>query len=108
MKETIYKWKKEIETYMPDVKLPIILMSTKIDLRDDPVQSRKLLVTEMKKPISYQEGELLARKLGCATYVETSALTNAGMDRICELIIKTVDLHRCGGITKNGKKCLVQ
>jgi len=52
----------------------VVLVGTQIDRRDD---SRTLaaLAKDRQRPISYETGERLAKKLNAAYYVECSALT---------------------------------
>jgi cell division control protein 42 len=66
------KWVPEILHHCPDT--PFLLVGTQIDLRDkinilDDSRKNKL------KPISFEKGEKLAKKLKAAKYVECSALT---------------------------------
>lgn len=59
-------WVKEIRQH--DAKVPIVLCGTKLDMRDNPEMLRKL--TEMgEKPVTTEEAEQLAKKIGAYGYV---------------------------------------
>ncbi len=61
--------------------VPIILVGTQEDLRDDPTVKEKL--RRMKQePISQLEGERRAKEQGCVKYVECSALTQKGLKNV--------------------------
>ena len=81
----LLKWVAEIHHYCGNVG--IVLMATKIDLRSD---------TNLKngKAISYKEGEAMARKMGCLSYKETSALTEEGMNTFYEHVIKSAVISK--------------
>ena len=70
------QWYPEVSHHCPGV--PIILVGTKLDLRDDTN-----FVAGMKQknqsPISYQQGVQLQKELGMHKYLECSALTQKGL-----------------------------
>jgi hypothetical protein len=57
-----------------------------VDLRDDPSVIEKLAKSR-QRPITFEQGERLARELGAVKYVECSALTQRGLknvfDEVC-------------------------
>ena len=53
-------------------------MGTQIDLRDDVATTEKLAKNK-QKPISFEQGEKLAKELKAVKYVECSALTQVRM-----------------------------
>ena len=61
----------------------IILVGTKIDLRDNRDEVRKLKGKALK-PVTSEEGRRLARKLKLSRYVECSALTGKGLSHVFE------------------------
>ena len=61
------KWIPEIRHHCPDT--PIILVNNKVDYRTDPI----FLLKYDTNPITFEEGELMAKKMGCITYIETSS-----------------------------------
>mmetsp|Transcript_11261 Transcript_11261/g.17036 ORF Transcript_11261/g.17036 Transcript_11261/m.17036 type:complete len:264 (-) Transcript_11261:250-1041(-) len=62
------KWHKEVKHYLPDV--PIILVGTKVDLRDSKQQDPNAETTEY---VTTKEGEDLANEIEAAKYMEVSA-----------------------------------
>lgn len=72
------KWVTEVRHYCPDV--PIILVATKCDLRDDTAAVEKLGADA--KLISLSEGKELAKSLLFSKYMETSALKGIGINEL--------------------------
>lgn len=66
------KWYPEISHHAPGV--PIVLVGTKRDLRDDPDTIAKLAASGQPGPTTPRMGDDLARDIG-AKYVECSAMT---------------------------------
>lgn len=69
------KWVPEIQHYAPNA--PIVLVGTKIDIREDK-ETLNFLSYKKLEPISTEQGELLAKEIGAFKYVEISALTQKG------------------------------
>ena len=66
-------------------------------------------------PISFEQGELMARKMGCVTYIETSSLKGIGFSdmaqviALCSLAWKKHRGHAGDKTVKKGhKKCCLQ
>lgn len=70
------KWLPELRRYCPSV--PIVLVGTKKDLTNDSKVVAQMAMQGMK-PISLEEGESMAAKLGCAKFVEISSCTQEGI-----------------------------
>jgi len=51
-----------------------LIVGTQIDLREDPASIKKL-TDNFKKPITFHQGEKLAKETKAWKYVECSALT---------------------------------
>ena len=68
------KWLPEIQSYCPGI--PIILVGTMVDVRDDFSKLGHLQATVV---ISYRESLKLARSVGAIKYLECSALTLDGL-----------------------------
>ncbi len=66
------KWIPEILHYCPNTAF--LIVGTQIDLREDPDKIKKL-TANFKKPITFQQGEKLARETGAWKYLECSALS---------------------------------
>lgn len=103
------KWVPEVRHHCPDC--PILLIATKTDLRKDPVHTKSMLMKHNEKPITKEQGELMARKMGCVSYIETSAIKGEGFDRFDELVLKAIcvdkdDHYKVSSDSK--KKCLMQ
>ncbi|KAI9829419.1 MAG: Rho GTPase protein rac1 [Sarea resinae] len=81
------KWYPEISHHAPNV--PIILVGTKLDLREDPATVRKLQDQKMQ-PISYELGSLRAKEIRAHKYVECSALTQRNLKTVFDEAIRVV------------------
>lgn len=81
------KWCPEVRHHCPNV--PVLLIGTKADLRDDPGTLNKL--REMNRsPISPSQGTALAREIGAVKYLECSAYTQAGLRAVFDDTIRAV------------------
>ncbi|XP_063282584.1 ras-related C3 botulinum toxin substrate 1-like [Pelobates fuscus] len=81
------KWFPEVDHHCPHT--PIILVGTKLDLRDDKKTIEKLK-NENKSPISFQQGLTLSKNIGSVKYVECSALTQKGLKTVFDEAIRAV------------------
>mmetsp|Transcript_6180 Transcript_6180/g.11439 ORF Transcript_6180/g.11439 Transcript_6180/m.11439 type:complete len:192 (+) Transcript_6180:82-657(+) len=79
------KWHPEIQHHCPGV--PVILVGTKSDLRNDQQQIEKLREKNMEM-ISTEQGEALAKEIGAAKYMECSALTQDGLKNVFDSAIR--------------------
>lgn len=83
--------------------MPCLIVGTQIDLRDDPNVNDKL-ARQRQRPISFDNGERLARELGAVKYVECSALTQKGLKNVFdEAIVAALEPP----VTKKSKKCTI-
>jgi len=73
------KWVPEVTHHCPKTK--IILVGTKLDLREDK-ETLDRLKEKGQNPISYQEGANLAKEIGAVCYMECSALTQKGLKQV--------------------------
>jgi len=94
------KWIPEIQKYCAGV--PIILVGTQIDLRNDRATLDKL-GKFCKRPITYEQGHKLAKELKCVKYVECSALTQKGLKNVFDEAI----LVALGCSDKSKKNCVL-
>ena len=72
------KWRHELLSHRPRLfitQTPIILIGTKMDLRDDPGTIAKLAEKNLT-PVSFEKGAEMARKIGALKYMECSAKTH--------------------------------
>jgi len=81
------KWITEVNHHCP--KTPIVLVGTKLDLRDDSDTIAKLKEKGLA-PITTQQGEELAKKIAAAKYIECSALTQQNLKKVFDEAIKVV------------------
>ena len=66
------QWHPEVTHHCPNT--PVILVGTKLDLRDDKDTIEKLKKVKMA-PITYQQGLKMMKDIGAVQYLECSALT---------------------------------
>ena len=66
------QWHPEISHHCPNT--PVILVGTKLDLRDDKEISEKLKEKGLA-PITYPQGLEMMEEIGAVKYLECSALT---------------------------------
>lgn len=95
------KWVPEVNHHCPNTK--IILVGTKLDLRDDRDTIERLKEKGMS-PISFQDGQQLAKDISAHCYMECSALTQKGLKQVFDEAIKAVIMpqNRRGGGGKKG------
>jgi len=70
------KWIPEVKLHCP--KVPILLVGTQMDLRDNQATLDKLAKNK-SKPVSQEMGDRLAKELKMVKYAECSALTQKGL-----------------------------
>uniref|UniRef100_A0A8C5QPR2 Uncharacterized protein n=1 Tax=Leptobrachium leishanense TaxID=445787 RepID=A0A8C5QPR2_9ANUR len=96
------KWSPEVKLYCRNT--PIILVGTKLDLRDDEKIIENL--NEMKmKPITYEEGQTLAQRIGAVKYLECSALMQEGLQMVFAEAIRAT--FRKEKTHSKGNNCIV-
>ncbi|KAG2212363.1 hypothetical protein INT47_001724 [Mucor saturninus] len=81
------KWYPEISHHAPNI--PIILVGTKLDLREDRDTIERLREKRMA-PISYAQGLVMAKDIGSVKYLECSALTQKGLKNVFDEAIRAV------------------
>ncbi|CAF1924157.1 unnamed protein product [Rotaria magnacalcarata] len=79
------KWSPEIKHNNPET--PVVLVGTKLDLRDDKHTIDKLLARK-SAPIITQKGALMAQEIGAVAYIECSALTQKNLARVFDIAIR--------------------
>ncbi|CAB1313168.1 unnamed protein product [Coregonus sp. 'balchen'] len=96
------KWYPEVRHHCPNT--PIILVGTKLDLRDDKDTMERLRDKKLS-PITYPQGLAMAREIGAVKYLECSALTQRGLKTVFDEAIRAV---LCPPpVKKRGKRCTV-
>lgn len=81
------KWVPEIMHHCPST--PIILIGTKLDLREDKDTLSRLSEKKLL-PISYEQGIAMAREIKAVKYLECSALTQKGLKDVFDESIRAV------------------
>ena len=76
------KWMPEVKHYCPNV--PIILVGTKKDLRNDENTKDYMMKEYMRGPICPEEGRSMAYKIRADAYLECSSLTREGVREVFE------------------------
>lgn len=82
------KWIPEIYHHSPKDIL-VLLIGTKVDLRDDLHVLDDLNEKDLK-PVSVEQGQKLAKELGAVKYMECSAATQVGVKEIFDYAIRAV------------------
>jgi Ras-related C3 botulinum toxin substrate 1 len=81
------KWYPEVSHHCPHV--PILLIGTKLDLREDAAAIGKLKERSLA-PISYPQGLQMAKEINAVKYLECSALTQKGLKTVFDEAIRAV------------------
>jgi len=81
------KWFPEVKHHCPNT--PVILVGTKVDLREDPDTIAKLREKKLNC-ISEVQGQSLAKEIGAVKYLECSALTQKGLKNVFDETIRAV------------------
>ena len=79
------KWIPELRHYAPGV--PIVLVGTKLDLRDD---QQFFIDHPGAVPITTAQGEELRKQIGASSYVECSSKTQQNIKAVFDAAIKVV------------------
>ena len=97
------KWFPEVTHYC--AKVPIVLVGTKLDLRDDKDTIEKLRQKHQRGPITYEEGTAKAKEINAYKYLECSALTQKGLKQVFDEAIRAVLNPPVKQKEKKGGKC---
>ncbi|XP_018617516.2 ras-related C3 botulinum toxin substrate 1-like isoform X1 [Scleropages formosus] len=81
------KWYPEVRHHCPNT--PIILVGTKLDLRDDKDTIEKLKEKKLT-PITMSQGLAMSKEIGAVKYLECSALTQRGLKIVFDEAIRAV------------------
>ena len=95
------KWWPEVSHHCPNT--PVILVGTKLDLRDDPKTLEKMRARR-QTPISYPQGLAMAKEMRAAKYLECSALTQKGLKNVFDESIRAV---LCPKPPPRRRRCLI-
>ena len=81
------QWFPEVSHHCPNT--PIILVGTKLDLRDDKETIEKLKEKRLA-PITYPQGLQMMQEIRSVKYLECSALTQKGLKQVFDEAIRAV------------------
>lgn len=81
------KWHPEVTHFNP--KTPIILVGTKLDIRDNP-EALASLKEQNIEPLTTEDGEQLCKDIGAWKYLECSALSQKGLPMVFEEAVRAV------------------
>ncbi|XP_037089945.1 ras-related C3 botulinum toxin substrate 1-like isoform X2 [Pollicipes pollicipes] len=96
------KWCAEIKHHCPEA--PVILVGTKIDLREDKEQLQQLSELGLS-PVKREHGQKLAHKIRAVKYMECSALTQRGLKQVFDEAVRAV--LRPEPVRRRQRKCAV-
>ena len=85
------KWWPELHNFCPNVS--IVLVGMKLDLRDDKFTLRDLKAKH-ERPITHNEGLEMQHKIGAVAYLECSALTKEGVQKVFHAVVSAALTHR--------------
>lgn len=94
------KWNPEVKHHCPDA--PVLLVGTKIDLRENK-DAIGQLASQGLQPVKREHGIKLANKIHAVKYMECSALTQRGLkqvfDEACRAVLQPQPIrtknHKC-------------
>ena len=97
------KWSPEVRLHCQNV--PIVLVGTKVDLRDN-IETIEKLSEKRSEPITYPQGSSLAKDIGAVKYLECSALTQKGLKQVFDEAIRAVLYPRLQPDQRRSWSCL--
>ena len=88
-------------------RIPIILVGTKLDLRNDP-STLEQLAEKNQRPITQSQGEYLARICSAKAYLECSSMLNFNIRNVFEqaIAIHNSHAHRSRHSIHHGRRIL--
>ncbi|KAG2378715.1 hypothetical protein C9374_007863 [Naegleria lovaniensis] len=125
----IHSFHETVEPFIPEIRkfisvtqtldlepVPLILVATKTDARDtNSILRKNLLLHHHEYPISMEEGMSLAKKLGCLTYIETSAIEKGNLSNFTTLLGKCLSIpitqrlrNQVDNSNRSPRKCDIQ
>ena len=94
------KWLPEVQQFCPGV--PLILVGTKSDFRNDP-ELLQSLADKGRAPVAADEGEALRAQIGAVRYIECSAKTNYNLEEVMSGAVGVV----VDSMATGGRSCCV-
>jgi len=81
------KWVPEVQHHCPNS--PILLVGTKLDMREDKETLNRLAEKKLA-PITTEQGQQMAKEIKAVKYMECSALTQKGLKDVFDEAIRAV------------------
>ncbi|KAM7381704.1 hypothetical protein PAMA_012510 [Pampus argenteus] len=85
-----HKWHPEVKHYCPDV--PILLVGTKSDLRDDQEVLEELR-KQNQTTVTQQQGTTMARKIKAVKYLECASINQDGLNEVFDEAVRASINH---------------
>ena len=98
------EWIPELRHYHQTPSTPIVLVGTKLDLRED-VASVDKMEEEQAPPITHAQGLAMAEECKAAKYVECSAKTQEGLKDVFDEAIRAAFMYPRP--RSKGRKCSI-
>ena len=90
----LLQWFPEIRNH--DECVPIVLVGTKLDLRQDKTAAQQLLEKNDQVPVSYSQGSEAARTIKAKAYFECSARTQENVKTVFEKAVRVaLNMDEC-------------
>ncbi|XP_059048602.1 ras-related C3 botulinum toxin substrate 1-like [Achroia grisella] len=96
------KWYQEVRHHCPNT--PVILVGTKLDLREDK-ETIDYLKERKQAPVTYPQGFDMSKEINAMKYVECSALTQKSLKTVFDEAIRAV--LRPSRPVKQTRKCVM-
>ncbi|KAJ2047882.1 hypothetical protein GGI03_008492, partial [Coemansia sp. RSA 2337] len=101
------KWHPEAEQNSPNS--PVVLVALKLDLRDNE-NTRRELAGYQEVPVTREQGEAMARRIGAVSYIECSSIQNFNVRQVFEVAARHAlrsDGRRPNRPSSNGSCCVI-
>jgi len=99
------KWVPEVQHHCPNS--PILLVGTKLDMREDKETLNRLAEKKLA-PITTEQGQQMAKEIKAVKYMECSALTQKGLKDVFDEAIRAVITPKTEQKKKGGSKgCII-
>eukprot|EP01027_Heterolobosea_sp_BB2_P006787 GEZU01010199.1.p1 GENE.GEZU01010199.1~~GEZU01010199.1.p1 ORF type:complete len:195 (+),score=48.85 GEZU01010199.1:306-890(+) len=98
------KWWPELQEHAPNV--PMLLVGTKTDLREDPEFCKKLAAKSLH-PITQAQGEALYKEIKAIGYRECSARTQVGLKEVFDEAVRAVLFPKVEKKQPQKKNCIL-
>lgn len=95
-----HKWHPEVKHYCPNV--PILLVGTKSDLRDDQDVLEKLR-EQNQTTVTQQQGTTMARQIKAVKYLECASINQHGLNEVFDEAVRASISHS----TTTKKPCVL-